>query len=306
MVSHKTCSINLASIRTFPTEVLTEFCMLKFHLLFVSRFIAQSMGFLKRFFVINLSFSLIFWRSTATALKKRRLCVDVEVENYRSNAPVLGIYSMLIKQMCFLRCMRDASCEAFHFRYQGGVCDLLPKPDSCLGQNITNGTLYVELNTCGLYPPRKAFLPPSDTWRWVSDVTDLTDTVALVSSGTRYVSRVFERGVYLPGWWLGDQYGFRALRPYNEVTSCGSDDKPGELLIFHDGRYLWSPFTAGNPVPINAVMGGYWMDLSPLYIVKITVSGFMCAGYYSISLGQAFVECLGNHNPSSMDILLYN
>ena len=247
---------------------------------------------------------LLFWRLTTTMHSKRRLCVDVEVENYRSDTFVLRTFVVGNKQKCFINCMRENTCKAYHFRYQDGLCDLLPKPDICQAQTTTNGTLYVELNTCGLFPPRKAFLPPVVNWKWVSDVTDLTGTVAKASSGTRYVSRVFERGVYLPGWWITDRFGFRTVSPFRKDRSCYK--RPGELLIFPKGGYLWVSFQEGGPVPTNAVMGGYWMDLSPLYIVKITVGWFMCSGYYSVSVNQAFVDCNGVNNPISMEILCYD
>ena len=264
----------------------------------------MSMDFLRQLYIMNILMFQIFGSSNAIVIKKRRLCVDVEVDNYRSDDRILSTHTIPTKHMCMVRCMRDANCHAFHFLYQDSLCELLPFPSRCRAQNTSDGTLYIELNICGVYPPRKAFLLPVGTWQWVSNVTDLTDAVPMVSvDRTRYVSRMFERGVYLPGWWTGDRCGFRAVRPYSNSRCCM--ERPGELLVFPGGGFRWLPFTAGNPVPPNALMGGYWMDVSPLYVIKITAGIYMCAGYYSVSVGQAFVDCNGYYNPVTMDILVH-
>ena len=237
---------------------------------------------------------------------KRRMCVDAVVDNYHSDAPVLDTYYMVTQNQCFMQCMRLTECQAFQFRHHDGWCELLPIPEYCLPQNTTQGTTYIELNTCGQYPPRRAFLPPTDNWRWVSPTSDLSDALTMVHWGVvRYVSRVFDRGLYLPGWWKPDSYGFRAVRPYRDFVGCDGNDKPGELLSLTVGGYEWSPFTVGDAVPVDAVMGGYWMDLSPLFIVKKSFVGVTCSGYFSTAMEKAYIECNGIQNPSIMEILRY-
>ena len=169
-----------------------------------------------------------------------------------------------------------------------------------------HGMTYIELNICGQYPPRRAFLPPTYNWRWVSTGSNLSDALTMKRWGVvRYVSRVFERGIYLPGWWKPDQIGFRAIRPYRDSVLCGGDDKPGEFLILPTGGYQWSSFSVGDTVPSDAVMGGYWMDLSPLYIVKKIFGSATCSGYFSAAMEEAYIECNGKHNPSTMEIPRY-
>ena len=242
----------------------------------------------------------------ANASVKRRLCVDAVVDNYHSDAPVLDTYFMVTQNQCFMQCMRLTECQAFHFQHDNGRCELLPIPEYCLPQNTTHGITYIELNTCGQYPPRRAFLPPTDNWRWVSPTSDLSDALTMVHWGVvRYVSRVFDRGLYLPGWWKPDSYGFRAVRPYRDSVGCDGNDKPGELLSLTVGGYEWSPFTVGDAVPVDAVMGGYWVDLSPLFIVKKSFVEVTCSGYFSTAMEKAYIECDGIRNPSIMEILRY-
>ena len=132
---------------------------------------------------------------------KRRLCVDAIIDDYHSVAPVLRTDFMITQSRCFILCMRFTDCQAFQFRHEDGRCELLPTTGYCLPQNVTCGITYIELNTCGQYPPRRAFLPPTDKWRWVSTTSNLSDALIMELWGAvRYVSRVFERGIYLPGW----------------------------------------------------------------------------------------------------------
>ena len=243
---------------------------------------------------------------SADTTVKRRLCVDAVVVDYRSEARVLDTHFMVTQSRCFLLCMRLADCQAFQFQHDGGRCELLPAPKYCLPQNITPGMTYTELNTCGQYPPRSACRPPTENWRWVSSGSNLSDAVTILHWGVvGYVSRVFDRGIYLPGWWKPDNFGFRAIRPYRWSVGCGGNDKPGEFLILPTGGYQWSSFSAGDKLPSDAIVGGYWMDLSPLYIVKKTIGGVICFEYFSTAMGKAYIPCNGKHSPSTMDILRY-
>ena len=240
----------------------------------------------------------------ADTVVKRRLCVDAVVDNYHSEAPVLDTYFMITQNRCFMLCMRLKECQAHQFRHDDGLCELLPTTEYCLPQNVTYGMTCIELNTCGQYPPRQAFLPRTDGWHWVSTTSDLSDALTVGEFGVvRYVSRVFERGLYLPGWWRADSFGFRTVRPYHVSVVCSSSDKPGEFLNFPAGGYQWSSFTIGDTVPLDAVMGGYWMDLSPLYIVKKNFGDNTCSGYFSTAMERAFIECNGIQSPSIMEIL---
>ena len=187
---------------------------------------------------------------------KRRLGVDAVVDDYHSEASVLDTHFMVTQSRCLILCMRLTDCHAFQFQHDGGRCELLPVPERCLPQNIMHGMTYIELNTCGQYPPRRAFQPPTYNWRWVSTGSNLSDALTMENWGVvSYVSRVFDRGIYLPGWWKPDPSGFRAIRPYRGSARCGGDDKPREFLILPTGGYQWSSFSIGDTVPSDAVMG---------------------------------------------------
>ena len=163
-------------------------------------------------------------------VKKRRLCVDVVVDNYRSEALVLGAHFGVTQNQCLSHCVRNVMCNAFHFQIDSGTCELLSRRLYCMPQNLTNGTLYVELNKCEQYPPRRAFLPPEGNWHWTSNTQNLVDGVP-VGSGT-YVGRVFERGVYLPGWCNPEQGRFKFARPDDSSNQLCNEMNHGEFFVF--------------------------------------------------------------------------
>ena len=156
----------------------------------------------------------------------------------------------------------------------------------------------LKLNTCGQYLPRSACRPPTENWRWVSSGSNLSDAVTILHWGVvGYVSRVFDRGIYLPGWWKPDNFGFRAIRPYRRSVGCGGNDKPGEFLILPTGGYQWSSFSAGDKLPSDAIVGGYWMDPSPLYIVKKTIGGVICLDTSALLWGKHIFHAMVNIVP---------
>ena len=88
--------------------------------------------------------------------------------------------------------------------------------------------------------------------------------------------------------------------PTMTLLIVGGNDKTRQFLILPIGSYKWSSFTVGDTVPPDAVMGGYWLDLSPLYIVKKTFIAATCSGYFSTAMAKAFIACSGKHNPSAV------
>ena len=75
--------------------------------------------------------------------------------------------------------------------------ELLSSRLYCMPQKVTNGFLYVELNKCGQYSPRRAFLPPEGNWHWISNTQSLVGGVPI--SAVKYISRVFEKVCISPG-----------------------------------------------------------------------------------------------------------
>ena len=58
---------------------------------------------------------------TDISIKKRRLCVDVVVDNYRSDADVLVANVGIAQKQCFSQCVRNVLCNVFNFQIDGGT-----------------------------------------------------------------------------------------------------------------------------------------------------------------------------------------
>ena len=260
------------------------------------------MNFVVQIYHISILTIYVLGSHATISMKKRRLCVDVVVDNYRSDAPVLGVHTGVKQNQCLSQCVRNIQCNAFHFRIDGGTCEHLSKRLYCMPQNLNSGTVYVELDKCEQYPPRRAFLPPEGNWHWRSNTQNLVDGVHIGTN--KYVSRVFERGVYLPGWWSRNTGVFRVARPYDSSKAICGIRNHDELLVLPPDTYWWSDFVVGSPVPVGAVIGGYWMDLSPLYIVKYKEAGIPCAGYNSVRTTKSSIYCFGVKHPNETKILV--
>ena len=71
----------------------------------------------------------------------------------------------------------------------------------------------------------------------------------------------------------------------------------------------WMPFSAGDPVPFVAVIGGYMVSSdSHLYVMRGQVHNngnvYTVFGYYAPAAGKGYVEFLGIHILTTMDILI--
>ena len=206
-------------------------------------------------------------------MKKSRLCIEYEIDNY--NSPALRCKTLygMTKGECFMECARQQSrscpCIAFQLHSRDGVCELLNNPN-CMTENETPGVTFVGLSTCRFIPPWQPTTSPNQSlhWRWVTDPPTMEGTISFQSllGGVRYVTRGLHKGLYLPGHCRSGL--FRTWGPSDEVIKCWSNI---QFLIFEDPSfYRWEIFRKGDPMPSTAIIGGYWRDGSPLYIVKVT------------------------------------
>ena len=138
-------------------------------------------------------FVIVWWPSNGFVF-----CVDAVVDNYRSIAPVLSTHVGVKNSRCLILCVQNTPCKTLNYRVADGLCKLLPNPQCCMPLNVTNGTVYVELNTCGEYPPQKAFSPSTGNWKWDSDTSNLGDAVLL--AGNTSAELLKEVCICLDGW----------------------------------------------------------------------------------------------------------
>ena len=243
------------------------------------------------------------------AMKKSRLCIEYEISNYNSPAPWCKTIGGMTKGDCFIECTRQQSrscpCTAFQLHSRDGLCELLKNPN-CMTENETPGITFVGLSTCQFIPPWQAIAAPNQSlhWRWVTDPPTMEATISFRSplGGVRYVTRGLNKGLYLPGW--GRPGLFHAWGPSDENIKCRSNI---QFLILKDPSfYRWEIFYKGDPIPSTAIIGGYWRDGSPLYIVKVTHGPHdaIYPLYYNAKALQAYPIYHDMH--SDMEILVNN
>ena len=123
-----------------------------------------------------------------------------------------------------------------------------------------------------------------------------------------YVGRHVSSSHILPG-----KYHRRNLYAENLWTvfngPMGVTEAMEILDVQPDCQVTWMPFTAGDPVPFNAVVGGYMEGGdSMLYVIRAEVEHFgnmfTVFGYYFPEAERGYVEYVGVHVLTVMDMLI--
>ena len=242
---------------------------------------------------------------------KTKTCVEFQLMNYSVNVPILGQRHGITREDCMTSCIRsNVSCGAFNFRSIDGACEYLPY-QTCMSMQETvetDGTNVVQLGQCGGVPPGIGLLtPPEHRLRWLTLSETGSRNVIELGSG-RSVARVIYKGMYLLGF--TNRHGaFKAFDMKRNFINCGNGVQ--YLTYSTASNYTWVSFTTSNPVPVTAVIGGYWLDGSPLYVVKVVLGGggAMKSGYYNPTTQQAYVQQPGDENgpgPQEVEMLLEN
>ena len=217
-------------------------------------------------------------------INKTRLCLQYEIDDYNSSMIPLKTLSGVNRSVCFMECVRhqmvSPPCRAFHFRPVDGICELLPGDIPCMVDNTTPGTTYVHLSECESVAPWRAIKPDHSPIQWITNVEEAFYLRSPLGAD-RYVIRVLHKGMWLPG--------FRLLTATSNVAgpdgvriSCLSNIQ--YIKSSDPAPYQWIPFAVGDPVPVTAIVSGYWPNATPLYIVHMTstnANGVLYSGYYN-------------------------
>ena len=248
---------------------------------------------------------LLLLKTVLCISTKRRLCVDYEIPSYRASRP-LDMKTAQSRGKCISSCVRLDVCLAVNYNPSSGVCELLPEAEVCMPINNSPEFSYIHLTTCGGHSPWITESASSEFWQWISTNNPKSirnSLVTMVSDFTRFVARVLHNGVYTPGWWKDDTAMTRFALPTESGLNCPTSY--ATFLSFTTSQsYSWVPFTAGDPIPQGAVVGGIWSQTIALFVMKIQVDFHVVSGYYRADMKKAFV--LGNSfiNPTTMEILV--
>ena len=262
--------------------------------------------------LLGLTILLFFYqiiRANAVA-RKRRLCVDYEIQHYKSTDEPLQNYTYIrTRSLCMVQCVRHSDCWAFNHHPDSATCILLPAA-GCMTLDGQHGYLYIHLSDCHMLPVKEIHRHSDGGWRWVrtNSPASRNDLIKLPGQTIRYVSRVYHDGLYLPGWYHpAADTPFRAVSiEDNQVVKCPPES--GEFLAFNNTwDYRWQSFLAGDRLPNNAAAITYLRNGTPLYFVKKSfpgTPGYDLTGFYDPVSEQNYFVNSGVMTASAVKILL--
>ena len=193
---------------------------------------------------------------------------------------------------CKLICMHSVNCKAFNRNSTADTCTLLTTAcplaihDPMMEYVVFRQRPAVE---CYEWMPRAA-LDPAD-YR-VIDVTGIVN----------YVARFQVNG--------NDVVGFSGPGIcYSCLESLRYDSPPQPpcqlLRISPACTSLWVPYTAGDPLPKGAIIGGQTVDGDQVWIIRFSQQGVVISGYYTTGSPHAVAPHHGSCLlATAMDILV--
>ena len=226
--------------------------------------------------------------NTNNPVYKRKMCLQFEMEDHTSTATVIGRKYCCSKVECMTSCARHRSCNTFHFRSTDCSCELLETSVMCMSNSITRGTTLVRLSGCNKTPPWKVITPTQRKFQWMKprDVGSQRSIVA-TSTNIRQVARVLHEGSYVPGFVLVSLGRFLTLTMNGKVVIC---EEAFEVLTYvRPDDFSWTNFAPGDAVPASAVVGGYWRDGTPLYVINVRNDVTWKPGFYHAATESIYV-----------------
>ena len=223
------------------------------------------------------------------SIYKRRTCLKFEMEDHTSTATVIGCQYYCSKVECMTSCTCHRSCNTFHFRSNDCTCELLRTSEMCMSHNFTSGTILVRLNRCKGIPPWNAITPTQRKLQWMEphDVGSWRYVFA-TSAFKRQVARVLHEGTYVPGFAFVSSGKFLAVLMNGKQVTCFEAFQV--LTYIRPDDYSWINFTAGDEVPASAVVGGYWRDGTPLYVINVHNDVIWKPGFYNAATEMIYVR----------------
>ena len=227
--------------------------------------------------------------STNNAIYKRQACLQFEMEDHTSATTVIGRLYCCSKLECMTSCARHRSCNTFHFRSIDCTCELLETSEMCMSHNVTNGTTMVRLSGCNKTPPWKAITPAQRKLQWMKphDVGPQR-SILTTSTASCQIARVLHEGTYVPGFVWVSNGKFIAKTMDGKVVNCYESFHV--LTFVRQDDYSWINFVPGDEVPASAVVGGYWRDGTPLYVINVRNNIVWKPGFYSAVTGRIYVR----------------
>ena len=210
---------------------------------------------------------------------KRKMCIQFEIKDHASTSAVMSRQYLFSKTQCMTSCTRHLSCNAFNFSTINGTCVLLEISEICLPSNVSKDITLVKLTECQKISPWEVITPAERKLQWMEPGAVGSRHIITVSGNEilRQVARALYGGTYLPGFVKYET--FFASTMEDTVIRCSQSF---QVLTYEQlDDYLWMNFTLGEEVPPSAVVGGYWRDETPLYVISVKVGPAWKPGFYT-------------------------
>ena len=239
---------------------------------------------------------------------KRKMCVHFEMKDHSSTEAVIGRQFCRSKAQCMASCTRHDPCNTFHVRSIDGTCELLDTSEICMPHKVTNGTTLVRLSECQKTPPGKVITQAQSKLRRMEprDVgSRAIITARRIFSNKRQVGRVLYAGIYLYGFVTIPAGEFHALTMEERNIVCSEAFQV--LTYAKPADYQLISFAIGDEIPPFAVVGGYWRDGTPLYVIigYIARASMWKPGFYNGGSAKIYIKPCAS-KPAALLLLLEN
>ena len=244
----------------------------------------------------------------ATA-NKRKMCVEYQVQNSRRHGVILDVIEKVEESECLQRCARIPECMGYNLWREEAKCELVPSLFKCRETGEHNGSKFVQLGSCEGETPWVATRRnhSEDCLIWEHRNADMgvgvcpEGALRAPNDGT-CASITTNRGLYLPSWYADGDI-FRAIKEPGKVIYCS---RSGYVLIERPTcPVTWQSYSAGDPIPTEAVGVCTWKDGTPLYLVAALLSNKHITGYYLPSEKQTFFYRNGIKSPLQVKMLAH-
>ena len=195
----------------------------------------------------------------------------------------------IARPQCVWRCLRMKTCRYINYNFDSGHCEL--GFSECETLQPTPGVMVTVFG-----PPRHGCL------HWGSSQESGFVPVE-ARDGVIYVARTLISDDVIIGNLFTNNGELWANRDGVRIGPITGTDV--EILTKDEACHLpWMPYTAGEPFPFGAVMGGRLADGSVIYVAKINNRDYSFFGYYHPISVLAYYERSGAQTTTSMDLLV--
>ena len=199
--------------------------------------------------------------------------------------------------ICTHMCMQHPNCSVINYNHAHHYCQLTSEECDHIEEDA-------EFMVTAMNFPKCTSTTESPCLRWEPAGADVTTFRVRCSSG-EYVGRLVFPTDILVGWY------YNSVAVWRNGASHWSTTGAEVLQLYPNCSSSWEPYTPGDPIPTNAVLGGYLGDpcsVTPIIdgtVMSSNTGGKRC-GYYNPKTRLGYIVYEGAEVTSEMSILVYD